>query len=72
MQIFNGNKDKKSVVSHKLRSAIKSSAVRFWPLMKRNFVSMRTELYGCMAGKCIYTSKVVTRNVYYINRNHLG
>lgn len=51
LQIFHGNKDKTSVVSHSLGNPIKSSAVRFWPLTKHNFVSMRTELYGCLAGE---------------------
>lgn len=50
LQIFHGNKDRMSVVSHTLGNTIKSSAVRFWPLIKHNFVSMRAELYGCLAG----------------------
>ena len=56
MQIFHGNKDRTSVVSHNLGNTIKSSNVRFWPLNKHNFISMRTELYGCLAGKSFYVT----------------
>ena len=51
LQVFHGNRDKTTVVSHTLQNTIKSSKIRFWPLVKHNFVSMRTELYGCMGGK---------------------
>lgn len=47
-KVFHGNKDRNSVISHTLWNTIKSSTLRFWPMVKRNFVSMRTELYGCM------------------------
>ena len=56
LQIFHGNKDRMSVVSHILGNTIKSSAVRFWPLIKHNFVSMRAELYGCLAGNGCHIS----------------
>ncbi|KAK2562119.1 Neuropilin-1 [Acropora cervicornis] len=48
-KIFHGNKDRTSVVSHTLGKAIKSSTIRIWPLRKHNFVSLRAELYGCLA-----------------------
>lgn len=48
-KIFHGNKDGPSLVSHTLGNAIRSSVIRIWPLTKHNLVSMRAELYGCLA-----------------------
>lgn len=59
-KIFHGNKDKASVVPHTLGNAIRSSTVRFWPLIKHNFVSMRMELYGCLAEPSRAVTKCTT------------
>ena len=48
-QVFNGNQDSQSVVSHKLRQAITARYIRFKPLTPHGSrLGMRTEIYGCL------------------------
>ena len=48
-QVFNGNQDSQSVVSHKLRQAITARYIRFKPLARHGYrLGMRTEIYGCL------------------------
>ncbi|KXJ26121.1 Neuropilin-2 [Exaiptasia diaphana] len=46
---FKGNVDKKSVVTNKLPSPIKTSAIRFVALEWHLYIALRVELYGCTA-----------------------
>ena len=48
-QVFNGNQDSQSVVSHKLRQSITARYIRFKPLAQHGYaLGMRTEIYGCL------------------------
>ncbi|KAK3736523.1 hypothetical protein QZH41_009404, partial [Actinostola sp. cb2023] len=44
---FRANSDRNSITRHVLKVPIRSKVIRFWPQERHNFVSMRTELYGC-------------------------
>ena len=47
LQVFSGNTDGNTIVSHKLREKIRARYVRFVVLDWNNHISMRVELYGC-------------------------
>ena len=47
MQVFQGNTDKDTVVSHVFPQHIRARYIRIWPKTWTNHVAMRVELYGC-------------------------
>lgn len=46
-QVFQGNTDKDTVVSHVFPQHISARYIRIWPETWINRVAMRIELYGC-------------------------
>lgn len=51
MQVFNGNFDRHTVVSHLLVPRITAQFVRIYPYRYRQFGCLRVEYYGCAVGK---------------------
>ena len=51
IQIFAGNTDADTVVSHDLNPSITARYVRFRPITWQYWISMRVELYGCIQGR---------------------
>ena len=47
-QVFTGNSDMGTIVSHKLVPRITSRYVRFYVMSWHNHISTRVELYGCV------------------------
>ena len=50
MQVFDGNTDKDTVISHELNPPIEAAFIRFRPVTWHSWISMRVELYGCTQG----------------------
>ena len=46
-QVFDGNTDPDTIVSHKLSPPIRARYIRFLPTAWHKHISMRVELYGC-------------------------
>ena len=46
-QVFNGNTDPDTIVSHKLNPLIRARYIRFLPTAWHKHISMRVELFGC-------------------------
>jgi hypothetical protein len=51
LQLFAGNTDSKSVVSHKLPFPVAARYVRFQAQTWQEHISFRAEVYGCPSGK---------------------
>ena len=47
IQVFDGNNDKDTVVSHDVNPPITARYIRFRPVEWRGNIAMRVELYGC-------------------------
>jgi len=47
-KVFDGNKDRDSIVYHKLKSPIQARFIRLRPTAWYGHISMRMELYGCL------------------------
>ena len=54
MQIFVGNIDRHTVVSHLLIPRITAQFVRIYPYTHHLFGCLRVEYYGCAVGKCYF------------------
>ena len=48
LQVFLGNSDSGTVVTHVLIPPIKARYVRLIPVEWHNYISLRMELYGCL------------------------
>ncbi|XP_028416207.1 lactadherin-like [Dendronephthya gigantea] len=46
-KVFQGNKDRNSIVTHTLKNEIKARYIRVLPKSWSNYPTMRLELYGC-------------------------
>ena len=47
---FEGNKDRFSIVSHKLKNPIIARYIRINPLEYHVWISLRADFYGCKSG----------------------
>jgi len=54
---FVGNKDRFSIVSHKLKNPIIARYIRINPLEYHLWISLRADFYGCKSGTELSTSK---------------
>lgn len=50
-QVFAGNFDRYTVVSHDLKNPIIAKVIRINPIPWRSYISLRVEFYGCREGK---------------------
>ena len=50
-QVFPGNNDRYTTVSHKLKYPITARFIRIHPETWQSHISMRAEFYGCKDGK---------------------
>ena len=58
LQVFLGNSDSGTVVTHVLIPPIKARYVRLLPVEWHNYISLRTELYGCL-GTVLFHDQVL-------------
>ena len=52
LQVFGGNSDRHSIVSHVLAKPLITRYIRIHPKAWQGHISMRVEFYGCTSGKC--------------------
>ena len=50
-QIFAGNLDRHTVVSHDLKNPIIAKVIRINPITWHSYICLRAEFYGCREGK---------------------
>ena len=61
-QIFKGNSDQNTIVSHTLSPVIRVQFIRIRPLDCHGACALRAEFVGCYEGKIIYSNKYSSNN----------
>ena len=67
-QYFPGNTNRNGIVMHRLFPMPRARVLRFRPNRWHRWISMRVEVHGCPAGKCIVVS--FKRCSHYIDKMH--
>ena len=65
-QVFKGNRDRNTVVSHGIIPPIRARYLRLHPKSWRSHISMRVEFYGCAVGELRKQSQLCLKNEFFI------